>query len=218
MLPKTGTASQTLRPLVIILAILKILTDWSHLLLKKTWTCITKMTKAAKYVFIVFLRSLKKINCFLSTLPFDCLSYSSSGILCWFQVCIFLDGGGSYLIGAMISLSKWIQYWALRYQHASPRKEKKIAHLKSTYNPWSYNWGNQMVKYKKTFLSKLEVKTKKREDTYLADFLSSWLCTFVFPSKEGNFIEQETFKTASRMTSGRRVSLAVLILASIYND
>ena len=48
-------------------------------------------------------------------------------------------------------------------------------------------------------------------------FLSCWLCAFVLPSEEGNFIRPETFKIASLMASGKRVSLAIPILTSIYH-
>ncbi|KAH0699617.1 hypothetical protein KY284_013832 [Solanum tuberosum] len=105
-----------------------------------------------------------------------------------------------------------------KYELAPPRKEKKSRRLSSTHNPtgeipteintWSSN--QEMV------FSKLGAKHQKYE-TYLTAFLSCWLCAFVFPSEERNFIRPETFKIASLMASGKRVSLAVPVLASIYH-
>ncbi|KAH0655485.1 hypothetical protein KY285_030367 [Solanum tuberosum] len=119
-----------------------------------------------------------------------------------------------------VSFNEWIQFWCKKdskYELASPRKEKKSRHLSSTHNPtgeipteintWSSN--QEMA-----FLI-LERNTKNM--TYLTAFLSCWLCAFVFPSEEGNFIRPETFKIASLMANGKRVSLAVPILASIYH-
>ncbi|KAL0319664.1 UNVERIFIED_CONTAM: hypothetical protein Sradi_5227900 [Sesamum radiatum] len=55
-----------------------------------------------------------------------------------------------------------------------------------------------------------------KEEVYLAAYLVCWLCTFVLPGKDVNSIRQSTFKMASMMASGRRVSLAILVLASIH--
>ncbi|KAK4731491.1 hypothetical protein R3W88_024479 [Solanum pinnatisectum] len=63
--------------------------------------------------------------------------------------------------------------------------------------------------------SNLGAKHQKYE-TYLTAFLSCWLCAFVFLFEKGNFIRLGTFKIASLMASGRRVSL-VPVLASIYH-
>ncbi|KAH0656187.1 hypothetical protein KY285_031069 [Solanum tuberosum] len=120
-----------------------------------------------------------------------------------------------------VSFNEWIQFWCKKdrkYELAPPRKEKKSRRLSSTHNPtgeipieintWSSN--QEMV------FSKLGAKHQKYE-TYLTAFLSCWLCAFVFPSEEENFIRPETFKIASLMASGKRVSLAVPVLASIYH-
>ncbi|XP_070028997.1 uncharacterized protein [Nicotiana sylvestris] len=56
----------------------------------------------------------------------------------------------------------------------------------------------------------------KKYETYLAAFLSYWLCIFVLPSKDGDFIRPGTFKTACHLACKRRVSLAVPVLARIY--
>ncbi|KAG5592228.1 hypothetical protein H5410_042742 [Solanum commersonii] len=107
-----------------------------------------------------------------------------------------------------VSFNEWIQFWCKKdrkYELAPPRIEKKSRRLSSTHNPtgeipieintWSST--QEMV------FSKLGVKHQKYE-TYLTAFLSCWLCAFVFPSEEGNFIRPETFKIASLMASGKR--------------
>ncbi|KAH0649374.1 hypothetical protein KY285_034622 [Solanum tuberosum] len=120
-----------------------------------------------------------------------------------------------------VSFNEWIQFWCKKdrkYELAPPRKEKKSRRLSSTHNPTSEiptkinTWSStqEMAFYK------LGAKHQKYE-TYLTAFLSCWLCAFVFPSEKGNFIRPETFKIASLMASGKRVNLAVPVLASIYH-
>ncbi|KAH0644634.1 hypothetical protein KY284_032518 [Solanum tuberosum] len=105
-----------------------------------------------------------------------------------------------------------------RYEVAPPREEKKSARPESTHNPsgglpdttgWSC--------VEERMFSGLGVKVDKRNETYLAAFLSCWLCDFFLPNKEGDFIRLGTFKMASFMASGRKINLAIPILASIYN-
>ena len=55
------------------------------------------------------------------------------------------------------------------------------------------------------------------EETYLAAFLVCWLCKFVFLGKGVNLISLGVFKVTSRMTQGETFSLAIPVLASIYN-
>ncbi|KAH0635956.1 hypothetical protein KY289_035871 [Solanum tuberosum] len=107
-----------------------------------------------------------------------------------------------------VSFNEWIQFWCkkdLKNELAPPRKEKKSRRLSSTHNPtgeipteintWSST--QEMV------FSKLGAKHQKYE-TYLTAILSCWLCAFVFPFEEGNFIRPETFKIASLMASGKK--------------
>jgi len=62
----------------------------------------------------------------------------------------------------------------------------------------------------------LEVLDHGRGSTYLAAFLSSWLCTFALPEDEKRFIRPSNFEVASNMAVGCTFSLVVLVLASIY--
>nr|GLL31223.1 uncharacterized protein LOC105973838 [Ipomoea trifida] len=57
----------------------------------------------------------------------------------------------------------------------------------------------------------------QEEKIYLAAFLACWLCVFVLPSTPSNAIRPETFRMACIMAQGRRVCLAVPVLASIYH-
>ncbi|KAL2899266.1 Guanosine-5'-triphosphate 3'-diphosphate pyrophosphatase [Bienertia sinuspersici] len=53
-------------------------------------------------------------------------------------------------------------------------------------------------------------------DTYLAAFLTSWLCAFNLPLRDLSCICPSVFKSALQLTSGRRISLAILVLTCIY--
>ncbi|KAL2934874.1 Plectin [Bienertia sinuspersici] len=56
----------------------------------------------------------------------------------------------------------------------------------------------------------------KRETTYVAAFLSCWLCVFVLPENEDRLIRPGTFEVAVLMARGETFSLAIPVLASIY--
>ena len=51
---------------------------------------------------------------------------------------------------------------------------------------------------------------------YLATFFSCWLCVFLFPNKQLT-LRPEVFKVASFMAEGYTFSLAIPVLANIYN-
>ena len=61
-----------------------------------------------------------------------------------------------------------------------------------------------------------EVPDDRRGNTYLAAFLSCWLCTFALLEDEKGFICPGTFEVASNMAAGCTFSLVVPVLASIY--
>lgn len=64
----------------------------------------------------------------------------------------------------------------------------------------------------------LGVPKDTRESTYLAAFLSCWLCAFVLPETGEKFIRSGTFKVASLMAFATAFSLTILVLASIYRN
>ncbi|KAL0415948.1 UNVERIFIED_CONTAM: hypothetical protein Slati_3426700 [Sesamum latifolium] len=118
----------------------------------------------------------------------------------------------------MCPLTKWVKFWskkAIKYQLLPPRKEKKKVWPKSTHNPLGdiathKRWST----VEDTLFAKLYIKGSLKEETYLVAYLACRLCTFVLPSKMSHF--QSTFKMASMIASGRRVSLAIPVLANIY--
>jgi len=139
------------------------------------------------------------------------------------RTCEYLFAAFHHLRGANqeVSFSKWISFWCKkpqRYEAAPPREEKKSARPESTHNPSGVlpdttGWS----RVEERMFSGLGVKVDKRDETYLATFLSCWLCAFILPNKKGEFIRPGTFKMASFMASGREISLAIPVLASIYN-
>ncbi|CAN6577073.1 unnamed protein product [Malus baccata var. baccata] len=62
------------------------------------------------------------------------------------------------------------------------------------------------------------VVSEHLEESYLAVFLACWLCKFVFPKDDVNLIHPGVFKVASKMAAGESFSLAIPVLANIYDD
>ena len=62
----------------------------------------------------------------------------------------------------------------------------------------------------------LGIEDTLKDKTYLAAFLSYWLCLFVFPQK-GAFLRPGVFKVASTMADGKSYSLAIPALANKYH-
>jgi len=58
---------------------------------------------------------------------------------------------------------------------------------------------------------------REEQSTYLAAFLSFWLCVFAFLHTSDRIIHPETFETISLIASSCTFSLVVPILASIYH-
>lgn len=63
----------------------------------------------------------------------------------------------------------------------------------------------------------LGVASEHLEESYLAAFLACWLCKFIFPKDDVNFVRPEVFKVASKMAASESFSLAISVLANIYN-
>ncbi|GAA0158627.1 hypothetical protein LIER_15598 [Lithospermum erythrorhizon] len=64
--------------------------------------------------------------------------------------------------------------------------------------------------------TRLGVPSSLVDEVYCAAFLSCWLCTFVLPFNVTGSIRPSIFKMASYMATGKIVSLAIPVLASIY--
>ncbi|MCD7456953.1 hypothetical protein HAX54_033689 [Datura stramonium] len=76
---------------------------------------------------------------------------------------------------------------------------------------------SQWARDEEGVFSKLRVRPAKKEETYLAIFSLCWLCAFVLPSEEGDFIQPKTFKIATMMATKQKISLVVPVLARIYS-
>lgn len=64
----------------------------------------------------------------------------------------------------------------------------------------------------------LDVEKSIRDETNLAAFFACWLCKFVLPNKKVNHVRTSVFKVASLMAHGKKFSLAVIVLESIYRS
>ncbi|KAL0427482.1 UNVERIFIED_CONTAM: hypothetical protein Slati_2923000 [Sesamum latifolium] len=121
-----------------------------------------------------------------------------------------------------VSIDKWVKFWSktvIKHLLPPPRKEKKMVRPKSTHNllgdiTTHKRWSTA----EEALFEKLWIEGNLKEEVYLAAYLACWLCTFVLLGKDVNSIRPSTFKMASMMASGRRVSLAIPVLASIYED
>ncbi|KAG5523751.1 hypothetical protein RHGRI_030662 [Rhododendron griersonianum] len=95
-----------------------------------------------------------------------------------------------------------------------------------TTHDWVKFWFKETSRYKEPplgfrrkgqVLDDLGVEKDVKEETNLAALLSCWLCVFVLPNKQVDQIRPGVFKVASMMAQGKRFSLAVPVLASIYH-
>ncbi|KAK4385670.1 hypothetical protein Sango_2691000 [Sesamum angolense] len=98
-----------------------------------------------------------------------------------------------------------------------PHSKKKTVRPKSTHNPLGdiaihERWSTA----EEALFAKLSIERCLKEEVYLAAYLACWLCVFVLPSKDVNSIRPSTFKMLSLVANGRRVNLAIPVLASIY--
>ena len=118
-----------------------------------------------------------------------------------------------------IPVSEWIYFWVMqsevKYPKSLARKPKKKSHPRSTHYPNGISikrsdWSEVELN---VFLD-LSVADEHKDKTYLAAFLSCWLCVFVFPDKQ-LFFRPEVFKVASLMAEGYIFSLGIPVLANI---
>ncbi|KAL0439241.1 UNVERIFIED_CONTAM: hypothetical protein Slati_2407100 [Sesamum latifolium] len=119
-----------------------------------------------------------------------------------------------------MSIDKWVKFWskkAIKYYLSPPCKEKKTVRPKSTHNRLGdITTHKRWSTAEEALFENLCIEGNLKEEVYLVAYLVCWLCTFVLPGKDVNSIHPITFKMASMMASGRRVSLAIPVLTSIY--
>ncbi|KAL2905365.1 Telomerase reverse transcriptase [Bienertia sinuspersici] len=121
-----------------------------------------------------------------------------------------------------VSAQQWVDFWCKRsISYNAPVKRKRYtgAPLKSTHNPSGKladppsEWSTKELH----LFNSLGIEVEgKRETTYVAAFLSCWLCVFVLPENENRLIRPGTFEVAVLMARGETFSLAIPVLASIY--
>ncbi|KAL0328115.1 UNVERIFIED_CONTAM: hypothetical protein Scaly_2244100 [Sesamum calycinum] len=119
-----------------------------------------------------------------------------------------------------ISIDKWVKFWSkktTKHHPTPPRKEKKTVQPKSTHNPLGdiaiqRRWSTA----EEALFAKLCIERSLKEEVYLAAYLACWFCMFVLPGTDINSIPPSTFKMAFLKGNGRRVNLAIPVLASIY--
>ncbi|CAH9101326.1 unnamed protein product [Cuscuta epithymum] len=143
-----------------------------------------------------------------------------------FQLCKYLFGAYHHLFPKtgdkrLLCVHVWVKFWfkkASKYTMPPSRTEKKrTARAKATHNPSGSipkfgGWTNSM----KVPFQILKVPAEYEKEIYLAAFLSCWLCAFVLPHEGPRVIRPEIFKVAC-MACGRKICLAVPVLASIYH-
>ncbi|KAM2064148.1 hypothetical protein ACFX16_027584 [Malus domestica] len=63
----------------------------------------------------------------------------------------------------------------------------------------------------------LGIVSEHVDESYLVALLACWLCKFVFPTGDVNLVRPGVFKIASKIAVGEFFSLAIPVLANIYN-
>ncbi|KAG5550487.1 hypothetical protein RHGRI_015454 [Rhododendron griersonianum] len=121
-----------------------------------------------------------------------------------------------------VTIHDWVKFWFKeepRYKQPPARVQKKrLSEPRTSNNPTGFI-GEKKPRSKDTekVFDDLGVEKDVKEETNLAALLSCWLCVFVLPNKEVDQIRPGVFKIASMMAQGKRFSLAIPVLASIYH-
>ncbi|KAB2626732.1 hypothetical protein D8674_020350 [Pyrus ussuriensis x Pyrus communis] len=120
-----------------------------------------------------------------------------------------------------VKISSPIQFWywdAMKYKKPSKKSGcNKTTKPKGDSNPSGVIGSAR--RYSPTELKVFEDlgTSEHMEESYLAAFLACWLCKFVFSEDNVNLIRPGVFKVASKMAAGEYFSLAILVLANMYN-
>ncbi|KAL2905019.1 Zona pellucida sperm-binding protein 3 receptor [Bienertia sinuspersici] len=117
---------------------------------------------------------------------------------------------------------QWVDFWCKRsILYSAPVKRKRYtdAPPKSTHNPSGkledppLEWSTKELHLFNSL--GIEVEGRK-ETTYVAAFLSCWLCVFVLLQNEERLIRPGTFEITLLMARGETFSLPIPVLARIY--
>ena len=120
-----------------------------------------------------------------------------------------------------MTIVDWVNFWfrgPLRYKGPPKRDNKKRKTcLRDTYNPFGVidKTSLHSKEWNMPF-STLHIEVDAQGETYLAAFLSYWLCNFMLLEKEVILIHLSTFKVASLIVTNQHFCLTVPVLANIY--
>ncbi|XP_074307513.1 uncharacterized protein LOC141642579 [Silene latifolia] len=121
-----------------------------------------------------------------------------------------------------VSARQWIDFWFKRGETYLPpvKKSKTKLRPRSTQNPsgeFDPRPSDEWTEEELAIFERLGVTSNTQKGkTYLAAYISCWLCTFVLPEDEDRWIRAGTFETACLMAEGQRFCLAAPVLTSIY--
>lgn len=121
-----------------------------------------------------------------------------------------------------VTARQWVEFWCKqKITYNTPVKRRRYTEVppKSTHNP-SGTLRDPPVGWSDSELAMFNFVgvdgDVRRETTYIAAFLSCWICVFVLPENEDRLIRPGTFEIAVLMARGETFSLALPVLASIY--
>ncbi|KAM1535832.1 hypothetical protein ACFX1Z_014796 [Malus domestica] len=143
---------------------------------------------------------------------------ASCRYLFWAYHRLFQDARGK----SGVRISSWIRFWyweAMRYK----KPLKKIGRNKTTRPKGDSDPSGVIGATRRRSSDELRafedlgIAPEHVEESYLAAFLACWLCKFVFPAGDVNLVRPGVFKVASKMAAGESFSLAIPVLANIYN-
>ena len=121
-----------------------------------------------------------------------------------------------------VKISSWIRFWYwedTRYKKSSKRRScnKTTKPKGDSYPSGAIGSARRRSPAELRAFEDLGIASEHVEESYLAAFLACWLCKFVFPIGDVNFVRPGVFKVASKMAAGESFSLAIPVLANIYN-
>ncbi|KAL3524968.1 hypothetical protein ACH5RR_013340 [Cinchona calisaya] len=123
-----------------------------------------------------------------------------------------------------VHIKDWVQFWfrgQSRYRTPSPRGQRRSTNTKpkKTFNPCGSVDNSYLLKINNEHIpfDTLNIENSLRGEVYVGAFLACWICKFLLPSKEMDHIRPSVFKVASLMATGVKFSLAIPVLASIYD-
>ncbi|KAJ8436100.1 hypothetical protein Cgig2_011922 [Carnegiea gigantea] len=114
------------------------------------------------------------------------------------------------------TIKEWIAFWfrgPVKYYAPMKSDRRSRVPLPNIMSPATedHGWNESYVVF-----DELGVPKGERTETFLAAFLSCWLCLFALPIRDAGCIRPGTFSVASSMEGGQAYCLPSAILASIY--